>query len=84
MEEIATNDPPPARAISRAAYFSVSMVPVALRSSVARQPAVLSRETGPIEEEPRAAAMTIRSGSLAAASARTSSTWSSSVTSATA
>ena len=43
------------------------MVPVALRSSVARQPAVLSRAIGPIEAEPRALAMTIRRGPLSAA-----------------
>ena len=79
----ATNDPPPTRAISRAAYLSVSMVPVALRSSVARQPAVLSRAMGPIEAEPRALAMTIRSGPVAAAAARASATCSSSVTSVT-
>lgn len=84
IEEIATNDPPPAPAISRAVCLSTSIVPVTFSSTVSRHLAVSIWVSGPIVVLPPADATTARSGPSPAACATAASTCASSVTSVTA
>lgn len=74
IEEIATNEPPPAAAINRAVCLSTSIVPVRFSSTVSRHLSVSIEVSGPMVELPPAEATTARSEPSSAALATAAST----------
>src|ERR1700732_2458980 len=84
IDDIPTNDPPPAATSAGTECFSVSMVPTTLSSSTRRNSSTSWRWYGPIPPPPPALATTPRKAPVAAVAwATAAATSSSTVTSAT-